>query len=111
MVGSSPEKSFGKKQQRKPGGFKLPEVGIEGGERDSSADGKGSEVGIHPDLGRGRRNGCEFQSELAGAWRFFVQAVDVAAGTPPIQDLDRLRIGISEVALHGIRPPLRCSVR
>jgi len=72
-------KSFREKAKGESGGFKSPEVGIEGGESDSNADGEGGKVGVHPDLGRDGGNGGEFQPEFAGACGFGVKAADMGS--------------------------------
>ena len=66
--------------------FKAAEVGIKGRKRETGADGEGGEVGVHPDLWRGRWDGGEFEPEFAGAFGFGIESADVGLGTPVSED-------------------------
>ena len=80
------EKSFSQKAEFQSGSFEAPEVGVQGGERNSCTDGEGGEVGVHPNLGRAGRNGGESQPEFAGACGFGIEAVDLGPGVPVSED-------------------------
>ncbi len=77
FVKSGPENSMGKEMKLEAGGFEAAEVGVQGGEGKSGADGEGCEVSVHPDFGRSGRDGGELEPEFAGAFGFGIEAVDV----------------------------------
>jgi hypothetical protein len=80
--------SSGEEVKIETGGFEAAEVGIQGGKRETGADGEGGEVGIHPDLGGGGGDGGEFEPECSGAFWFGIKAANREPGVPGGEDRD-----------------------
>jgi hypothetical protein len=90
---SGPENSMGKEVKLEAGGFEAAEVGVQGGEGKTGADGEGCEVCVHPDFGRSGMDGGEFEPEITRAFGFGIEAVDVRLGAPTLKHFHRPGIG------------------
>ena len=84
---------MGKEVKLEAGGFEAAEVGVQGGEGKSGADGEGCEVSVHPDFGRSGRDGGEFEPEITRAFGFGVEAVDVRLSKPSGEDRNGIGVG------------------
>jgi len=86
-------RSGGEQAKIEAGGFEAAEVGIEGRNRETGANGESGEVGVHLDLGRGGWDGSQFEPKFASTLGFGIEGEDVELGVPSGKRCGGLNVG------------------